>query len=286
MPKDGVSYTTVVDPLAIMADGKVRLFFMANSAHYRYLDFDPATASTGRVHPVKCRLNPGDAPRTLDAAALAEYLTSKGCTGFNLKRDPVEPVICTAKPAWDGDAFYGTVTSGMSQPVVFRCSDRETFDFLGVIPIVAQYECQVAVLNGRIYALLRGTSGADFFTSDDGGRTFTAAGRLGQAETRPQLMTYRGKVLIAFSRNGERPNRIREGRNNVHVLVGEGRDLSAYREVFHRIEPMGFVYYDFIDTGDGLSVIWSDSGRFPDKPVWGCLQGKDRLLHARLPVDL
>ena len=285
VPKDGVTYSSLIDASAILCGGKVRVFFLADAERYLLLDYDPVAGTVGRVRPVMCRLNPGESPRPLDATALAAYLTARGITGFDLMKDRGEHLICSAKPAWDGAAFYGTVTSGLSQPVLFRCADRETFDFVGVVPALAKYECQVAALNGRIYALLRGATGADFFTSEDGGRTFTPAGRLGLAETRPQLMAYRGQVLIGYSRNGERPNRIREGRNNVHVLMGEGPDLAGYREVLHRIEPMGFVYYDFVDTGDGLSVIWSDSGRFPDRPVWGALQGKDRLLHARVCLE-
>ena len=283
--KDGVTFDSIIDASAIMVGGKVRVFFLADAVRYLRLDYDPKTGSAGGVSPVMCRLS-ADAPaRALDESALAAFLEMRGCAGFDLKKDSGEHLICTAKPSWEGTAFYGTVTSGLSQPVVFRCADGATFDFLGVVPALARYECQVAVLGGRLYALLRGAAAEDFFVSGDGGRTFAPAGRIGLAETRPQLMAYRGRLLIGYSRNGERPNRIRDGRNNVHALVGEGGDLSAYREVLHRIEPMGFVYYDFVDTGDGLSVIWSDSGRFPDRPVWGCLQGKDRLLHSRLFLD-
>ena len=31
-------------------------------------------------------------------------------------------------------AFYGFVTSACSQPVLFRCSDGETLEFVGVVP--------------------------------------------------------------------------------------------------------------------------------------------------------
>ena len=125
-------------------------------------------------------------------------------------------------------------------------------------------------------------AGDNFFVSDDGGRTFRPAGRLSDGEQRPQLKVYRGQLLVAFSAPDEQPNRIRNGRNNIHLLLGEGDDLSKYREILHEVDPLGIVYYDIVPRGDELHVIWSDARRFPDKIIWGAVQGKDRLLYGRL----
>lgn len=280
-PLNGVGFSRVIDPFAILVGGKVRIFALVNATRYYRIDFDPATGEVGPLLPVSCRFH-GSERRPLDADALAAALSSFGLSGWNLSADAGEHLICTAKPTWEGNAFYGTVTSGLSQPVVFRCEDGETFDFIGAVPALAKYECQIAIAGRRMFALLRGTTGPDYFVSDDGGRTFTPVCRLGIAETRPQLMSWRGKLLMGFSLNGEKPNGVRDGRNNIHICIADPARPGEIKEILHEIDPMGIVYFDFVDIGDGLAMIWSDSRRFPDKIIRGFRQGKDRLLFANV----
>ena len=285
VPKDGLTFSQVIDPFAILVDGKVRVFALVDTARYYRVDFDPATGESGPLSPVMCRLAPDGERRPLDADALRDALASFGMEGYDLDADAGEHLICTAKPAWDGKAFYGTVTSGRSQPVIFRCEDGETFDFVGAVPALAKYECQVALAEGRLFALLRGADGPDYFVSDDGGRTFEAIGRLGTAETRPQLMSWRGKLLLGCSRNGETPNLVRDGRNNLHLHLANPSNPLDLHEIVHEIDSLGIAYFDIVDVGDGLAMIWSDSRRFPDKIIRGNRQGKDRLLFARVSLD-
>ena len=280
---DGQSYHWPIDGSTIFRDGKVRVFVLANGDDYYFMDWEPASCRRSEIRHVKCRVDGSEAV-PLTRTAVQAYLESRGMSGFNLLFDSHEHIINTAKPSWETTAngertgaFYGAISSGLAQPVIYRCADGETFEFLGVIPELASYECQVAFLNGRIYALLRGAKGDNFWTSEDGGRTFLPAGRLEMAETRPQLMAFRGKLLIGFSEKGILPNRIRDGRNNLRIIVGEGTDLSSYKKVYELTDPIGFVYFDFIDCDGALLAIWSNSERYPDKPVWGSLQGKDAL---------
>ncbi len=279
--RGGLAFSQVIDPFAVLVGGRVRVFALIDATRYYRIDFDPATGESGPPIPVSCRLTPGGERRPLDASALAAALSSLGFSGWDLAADAGEHLICTAKPAWDGNAFYGTVTSGLSQPVVFRSEDGETFDFIGAVPALAKYECQVAFAGGRLFALLRGADGPDYFVSDDGGRTFAPIRRLGIAETRPQLMAWRGNLLLGLSFNGERPNDVRDGRNNLHLCLADPAHPGDLHEVLHEVDPLGIVYYDLIDVGDGLAMIWSDSRRFPDKTIRGFRQAKDRLLFAR-----
>lgn len=154
--KGGISFSQVIDPFAILLDGKVRVFALVDTDRYMRADFDPATGEAGPFAPVMCRLAADAAPRPLDGSALRDALAAFGLSGYDTGADPGEHLICAAKPAWDGDAFYGAVTSGWSQPVVFRCADGATFDFVGAVPALAKYECQVAKVGGRLFALLRG----------------------------------------------------------------------------------------------------------------------------------
>ena len=178
------------------------------------------------------------------------------------------------------------ITSSLAQPILFHCKDGMTFDFCGIVPALAKYECQTAVLNGRIYALLRGAAGDDFFVADEGEWIFRPLGRLGIAETRPQLMAYGNKLLLAYSKNDVLPNKIRNGRNNITILMGEGDDIAAFKQVFYAVDEMGIVYYDIVNCNGDLYMIWSNSERFPDKKVWGVLQGKDTLYCSLLAAKM
>ncbi len=280
----GGKYNWPIDSSALFFNGKVRVFFLANADNYYFFDWSQERhCIDSAILPVQCRI--GDkAPVPLTSQVYGEYLDSCGCSGYNLLGDGHEHIISVAKPAWDGEVFYGAVTSSLAQPVLFRCADGCTFEFLSCIPTIAKYECQIAVLNGKIYALLRGATGDNFWTADMGDWTFRPCGCLPLAETRPQIMAYEAGILLAYSQNDVQPNRIRNGRNNVFMLYGEGEDLSSYREVFRAVDEMGIVYYDIVNCGGDLYMIWSNSERFPDKLVWGCLQGKDTLYSSRLTV--
>ena len=278
----GGKYNWPIDSSALFFNGGVRVFFLANADCYYYLDWSQDRhCIDSAILPVQCRIGNG-ASVPLTSQVYGEYLASRGCSGYNLFGDGHEHIISVAKPAWDGGVFYGAVTSSLAQPVLFRCADGCTFEFLSCIPAIAKYECQVAVLNGRVYALLRGVSGDNFWMADMGDWTFRPCGRLPLAETRPQIMAYEGGILLAYSQNDVQPNRIRNGRNNVIMLYGEGEDLSSYKELFRAVDEMGIVYYDIVNCDGALHMIWSNSERFPDKQVWGCLQGKDTLYCSRL----
>lgn len=285
VPNNGITFSRVIDPFAVFVNGKVRVFALVDATRYMRVDYDPATCTVGPLTPVMCRLAPGREKRPLDEDALRTALADRGFSGYDTGADIGEHLICTAKPAWDGDTFFGTVTSGLSQPIVFRCDDGETIDFIGAVPAIAKYECQVAKAGGRLFALLRGAEREDFFVSDDDGRTFSPIRRLGIAETRPQLMAWRGKLLLGCSFNGESPNRVRDGRNNLHLFLADPAAPETLREILHETDPLGIVYFDLVDIGDDLAVIWSDSRRFPDMLIRGCRQGKDRLLFAHVGGD-
>ena len=275
--------TQVIDPFSVWRGGKVRVYFLANAEHYRFCDWNPETRTVGACSPVRC-VWAGAETNELTSVPLAAYLTAKGCTGFNLNADASEHLICTAKPAWHDGAFYGTVTSGSSQPVVFRCADGETFEFVGVVPVIGQYECQVAWMGDTLYALVRSAAnGRNFWTSDDGGATWTFRASVPMSATRPQLLAWRDRLLVGYSEENVTPNLIRAGRNNMRLKAGTGTDFAAFEDVFRVIDPIGFVYYDLVPCGDDLYVLWSNSSVYPD--LGGTLQGKDAVFAARLSAS-
>lgn len=278
VPFEGKKYNWPIDAFSAMIGGKLRIYFLAGGDSYYTMEWSPEkSAAENGISPVLCR--PGkEAPVCpLTDKVVDAFLKDHGCTGYDLSGDAREHIICTSKPAWGNDCFYGMITSSLAQPILFRCRDGKIFEFCGIVPVLAKYECQTALLNGKIYALLRGADGDDFFVADEDEWIFRSIGKIGIAETRPQLMTYGKHLLIAYSKNDVLPNKIRNGRNNIRIITGSGEDLSTFKEVFYAVDEMGIVYYDIVNCNGDLYMIWSNSERFPDKKVWGVLQGKDTL---------
>ena len=282
IPVDGVTYENPVDVFSIFLDGIVRTFFLANADQYYYIDYHTSDGTLSGIRKVMCRLEDA-APRPLDVTAVGEYLESKGMKGYNLFADGREHLIATAKPAWHEGRFFGTVTSGYSQPVVFQCRDMETFEFTGVIPQIAKYECQVAIAKNTLYAILRGAEKENFFLSYDFGKTFTASPcHIPMAETRPQILEYEGKILIGYSLQDLKPNLIRNGRNNMRLMLGEGSDFSCYKEIFTIVDKYGIVYFDLINYKGSLLMLWSNSELYIDKTQHGMVHGKDLIFYTKI----
>lgn len=280
---DGVKYVNPVDASSVFLDGKVRIYFLANSKNYYYFDFDPETDTMSKINHVMCRFEDGGASVPLTAEAVREYLVSKGMEGFNLDFDYRENIINVAKPCFLEGAYYGCITSGQSQPIIWKCTDGKTFDFQGIIPKIASYECQIAICGGDMYALLRAAEDCNYYVSHDLGRTFLETPtRVPLVETRPQMLSYKGKILMAYSAYDCYPNLLKRFRNNIRLMLGEGEDFATYKEIFHVIDKYGIVYYDIINYKDELFMIWSNSELYPDKVHGEAIRGKDALYYARL----
>ena len=262
--------------------GNIRLYLDINFNRFGYRDWDPQTQKVVGEGLFKCRAGKDAAVEDLSPAAIAKYLKSLGLKGANPFKEAGDRCIFQSKPQWRDGALYGFVTSSCSHPILFSCRDGETFEFLGAVPTVGQYECQLAILDGTFYAVLRGATGDNFWISSDEGRTWRGCGRLPDGLQRQRMMVWKDQVLIGYSAMGEEPNRIRRGRNNMHLILGRGPDLTKYREVLHAVDPLGIVYFDLVGVGDELHVLWSNSERFPDKVKWGAVQGKDQVLYSKI----
>lgn len=279
----GETVRAVLSFTSLLWKGKVRTTLDVNYGTCGWRDWDPVTKKVTGEGVYRARLGKGAPVEKLTPDTLQKYLAAKGMTGFNVYREAGDRLLSGMKPQWDGKAYYGCLTSSFSQPIVYRCEDGETFEFLGVVPEIAEYECQIAKLDGVIYALMRGAKGANFWASEDEGATFRPIGRLADGLQRPQMLVWKDKLLIGHSAPDEKPTIVRNGRNNLHVLRGKGTDLSQYREMMHAIDSFGIVYFDLVPTPDGaLHVLWSNAERFPTHVKWGAVQGKDQVLYARL----
>ena len=180
-----------------LRDGKVRCVFGVNEERIGWRDWDPDAGGICGEGLFKCRVAGGAQAEELTPAVLTRHLDSKGFVGHNVTRERCDRLVIHSHACRVDGAFYGTLTSSLSQPIAFRCGDGETLEFQGVVPSLCEYECALAHLNGRFYALGRKMKGDNFFVSDDGCRTFRPAGRLPDGEQRPELTVRNGRLLIA-----------------------------------------------------------------------------------------
>ena len=257
--------------------GLVRILFAADGDRYYYTDYDPVNATVAEIKPLKVMFH--DEARPFTGEILRAYLEEHGYADFN-KEESGETLILSDKFRLHHDGYrYTLATAAWAWPVAMRIKEgSDTMEFVGCLKQSAQYEAQSAIVDGQMYAVLRGAKTDDFFVSDDLGKSFRPIGRIDFNTTRPQLCPYKGEILVAVSKKGVLPNKVRDGRNNILLLCGKGDKLSNYREVFHVKDPLGMVYYDIQDYKGTLFMLWSSADLYVDKNP----QAKDLLWFARL----
>ena len=257
--------------------GFVRITIEVDGKKHYYTDYDTVNDTFSEFKPLKVLFH-GEIHH-LTGEIFKAYLEENGCTDYN-SRECDEDLILSDKFKLHSDGYrYTLATAAWAWPALVRLKEgSDVMEFVGVIRHSAQYEAQSAILNGKIYAVLRGAVDNDFFVSDDMGKTFRPVGRIDFNTTRPQLFAYRDRIYIAVSKKGVEPNYVRDGRNNLLLLRGEGDDLSQYEEVFHVSDPYGMVYYDISEYKGRLFMFWSSADLYVDKNP----QAKDLLWFVSL----
>lgn len=257
--------------------GYVRITIEVDGKKHYYLDYDIINDTFSELKPLRVLFHGETVHLTGDV--FKAYLEENGCPDYHA-REHDEFLILSDKFKLHTDGYrYILATASWAWPAMMRMKDgSDIMEFVGVIPHSAQYEAQSAILNGRIYALLRGAEENDFWVSDDMGKSFRSVGRVDFNTTRPQLFTYKDQIYIAVSKKGVEPNYVRDGRNNLLLLRGEGDDLSKYEQVFHVSDPYGMVYYDILEYKGRLFMFWSSADLYVDKNP----QAKDLLWFVSL----
>ena len=257
--------------------GYVRILFCANGDDYFYTDYDILSDSFGEIKPLLVQYN--DKIQHFTGAVFRAYLESLGYQDFN-KEETGETLILSDKFRLHSDGYrYTMATAAWAWPTTMRMKDgSDVMEFVGTLQQSAQYEAQSAIVNDKMYVVLRGSKTDDFFISDNIGKSFRPIGRIDFNTTRPQLCPYKDKVLVAVSKKGILPNKVRDGRNNILLLCGEGDNLVDYKQVFHVKDQLGIVYYDLQDYKETLFMIWSSGDLYVDKNS----QAKDLLWFVRL----
>ena len=257
--------------------GFVRITLEVDGKAHYYLDYDIVNDSFSEIRPLKVIFHGETVHFT--GEIFKAYVEEMGCPDYN-QRESDEDLILSDKFHLHDDGYYYTLaTAAWSWPALMRIKKgSDVMEFVGIIRKSAQYEAQSAILNGKIYAILRGASEEDFYISDDMGKTFRPVGRVDFNTTRPQLFAYRNQIYIAVSKKGVEPNYVRDGRNNLLLLRGEGDDLSKYEQLFHISDPYGMVYYDMLEYKGRIFMFWSSADLYVDRNP----QAKDLLWFAGL----
>ncbi|HHW31191.1 MAG TPA: hypothetical protein GXX20_05885 [Clostridiaceae bacterium] len=273
--QNGIVYRDMIDSNIVFMGNFVRIFFISGGTQYFYIDFDIHKKTFSEIKPVLCTYD--GVTRELKDTVFEEYLKSRGLTGYRFD-DVYEHIINTSRIYRHGSYWYGCLTSFLCQPVIYRTKDCINYEFVGYIDKLAKYETQTAIVEDLMYTLLRGAKGDNFYVSNDLGKTFTPAGRIEFNETRPQLLEYKGKLLMAISLVDIEPNLVRNGRNNMKILLGNGQNLSEYEEVLFIKDKYGIVYYDIINYKNVLYMIWSNADLYLDKSN----HAKDLLYYSKI----
>jgi len=245
--------------------GYIRVLWLSYGEDYYYRDFDIEKQEFSAVKHLKCELD--GQITNFTGEAFRRYLDGHGLTGYDQEKSKWEHVILTDKFKMAPDGYrYAFATSCWAQSVFMRVKDgSDVLEFAGHIDVLGEYETQSALVGDTWYCLIRGVlEGPNFFTSKDGGKTWQPGCRLTFNTTRPQLMEYKGQLLVAYSVAGVTPNIARDGRNNMILLRGVGPDLAKYEAVFFVKDYRGMVYYDMTDYKGCICCIYSAS-IYPDK---------------------
>lgn len=257
--------------------GFVRITFSILGKSSYYTDYDIIHDRFSEIKPLMIRFHGKETHFTGDV--YKTYLAEHGFTDFNSEEKGEELIISDKFRLQEDGYRYALVTAAWAWPAMVRLKDGEdVLEFVGVIPQAAQYEAQSAFTNGKYYAVLRGAKTDDFYISDDLGKTWHPAGRIDFNTTRPQILPYKGKILIGVSKKGLLPNKVRDGRNNLLLLYGDGEDLAQYKTIFHVTDPLGMVYYDIQNYKDELYMFWSSASLFVNRNP----QAKDLIWYAHL----
>ena len=195
--------------IVALGEGCVRVIYEADSRaeceHYTYYrDFNYLTGALSAPAQMMLRREDGSIVPLTTAEQFA-YLERNGYHGHEFCR--TEQISFGGHTIFNGgDGYhYGTVTSFLAEPILYRSSDHlATVEFFAICPYTAQYEMDYKFLNGKIYAILRVEKG-DFdaiccTTSPDMGKTWTAPIELERSiGVRPRLILHNGHALIGYN---------------------------------------------------------------------------------------
>lgn len=283
---NGQIFTNPHESNILKMSDRVRIFFVPvayladrtldESIFYR--DFIFSTKSFTEAYPVTLKTSDLDPGQISNRTNVEAYITSKGfavtTTAF--------PIGFISNFADDGlGKTFGMLTSNWMYPVVFETSDYgATILCKGVVPALTNYESQLAIIEGLMYIICR-EANPNFFTSLDFGETITTENHFKMGNNRPQMIKYKGNIMIIHSEErlaGSISPLAPNGRTNAIFKFGTGGDIAAYKNKLELHSRYGMVYYTVFDYKGELYMTFSDSQLFYDKNT----QGKDALYFLRL----
>ncbi len=266
VPINGLTFSSVYEPNILLLDDRVRIYFIPTitsgdvekSNCYMYRDFLKSTNEFSEVGQIM--LNDG---KPLNKQNVSEFIQSKNGT----TDESSHPIINTCRFVKYNNKIYGSLTSSNQSPVIFESEDGVTYKLKGVISNPANYECQLEILNDKMYCILRNKSINNFFVSTDFGETFNDGVRVEFSDTRPQIMKYEDNLLIvhSFLDASISDNPYVQGRCNAKFLLGNGDDPNLYETKLVIKSKYGIVYYSLINNRGDVYMTFSNGELFFDE---------------------
>ena len=249
-----------------IGEGKVRIFYekdsRADKDHLNcYKDFNFLSGELSEEHIVMLKKEDNKIV-PLSGSEQFAYLEKNGF--YNHTYVATEQINLGCHTIFKGNdgIIYGTITSCISEPILFRSDDNlATVEFFAICPHTTQYEFDYKFLNGKIYGIGRTTKEKDsvFFTSsDDMGRTWTEAEYFeGSIQCRPRMIIHNEDILMSYNYyNSDTKNRpaIQQGRTSIKLVYGAGRT-----PVMDLYSKCGIVNVCLIDVLNEVYMAYSTS---------------------------
>lgn len=280
---EGTTFTRPYEPNIIMMTDRVRIFFLpetysADSDYndsYFYRDFMKVAKTLGTPTPVAFKETSEGESKILNKTNIDTYLTGKGFTPGT-----GHPIVCTTRFIKSGELHYGALTSLNQNPVIFSTADSgATLILKGVVPTLSDYECQLDIDDANVMYLINRGHFPNFYTSADYGETFSTGQTFTISDVRPQLIKYKGKILIVHSEvTSETGLKVLDGRQNAIFKYGTTLTAASYVEMLRLTSIYGMVYYAIYNYKDDIYMVFSNGEMYSDKGT----AGKDGLYFVKV----
>ena len=231
-----------------------------------YVDFNTETKNVGTPQDVK--FTDGKIVNNVNVLEKLQDLGYGTITPYSsaTAQYTIDLINSTCKYVTHNGYVYGAITGEFSEPLIFRSNDNlSTLEVMGVIPALANWECQLAFVGERLYALNR-ISGqiapTNFYYSDDFGSTWTYIKSVSMKASKPALLSYNNGLLMVYNGHERDYNPI-SGQDRYKFIISyyDGENEKIYLNL---INPYGLVYPCLYNYKGDVYLLFSDGSLFFD----------------------
>ena len=155
---------------------------------------------------------------------------------------------------YDGN-YYGTITSKAGNAILCKSTDCITWSIIGKMPGAAEFEEQIAIVSGTMYAL--GRNDTVLYKSTDLGETWsTERSDISAFQTRHQLFSYKNQLLEIIPLNEHAYGDINNSDRTTVLFRLNGYDQFIIQSRY------GIVYPAVFKVHNDLYIVFSNNQLF------------------------